>query len=118
MEKSIYKITIIGDSGIGKTSLVRAITGETIEDTPTVGASIHRIELFDMILNFWDCGGKFTGLKECYYIGTNIFILMFEDRNSITGWRNLARSVSDAPIIILNNYVTPNRLIEEIRMRV
>lgn len=42
-----FRITIIGDSRVGKTSSVRALIGEPIPDeyTPTIGSELNRVTL-------------------------------------------------------------------------
>jgi small GTP-binding protein len=59
-----YKIVIVGDSGVGKTSLVNHITGSLFSDShvPTVGSQFLtlpvRLEGQQVILELWDTAGQ------------------------------------------------------------
>jgi len=81
-----YKICIFGESGVGKTSLVRRfITKKFDEDTKsTLGAAIHikhlEMERFKLILQIWDFGGedKFRFLLPSYAVGAFGGIFMYD----------------------------------------
>jgi GTP-binding nuclear protein Ran len=69
---SSFKIVIVGDANVGKTSYVeRLITGNFIEDyEPTLGASVRQYKRNGVTYNFWDCAGdpELAGEKipECF----------------------------------------------------
>jgi len=81
-----YKICIFGESGVGKTSLVRRfITKKFDEDTKsTLGAAIHikhlEMERFKVLLQIWDFGGedKFRFLLPSYAVGSFGGIFMYD----------------------------------------
>jgi len=58
------RIVMIGISGCGKTSLIKAISGEIMGEPgyqnpiPTYGFDIKNILFEDQILNIWDIGGS------------------------------------------------------------
>jgi len=82
----IFKITIIGDSGVGKSSiLVRFIDDDFEEGQPcTIGvdfktASVN-IDDKKINLSIWDTAGqeKFRSLTSSYYRGTHGIILVYD----------------------------------------
>lgn len=64
METKIYKVLIVGDPGVGKTSITRRWLGEDFSETPriTVGAdfSYHEFRFNDKVIKyqFWDLAGQ------------------------------------------------------------
>ncbi|TFF92512.1 MAG: GTP-binding protein [Promethearchaeota archaeon] len=104
-----YKICIFGESGVGKTSLVRRfITKKFDEDTKsTLGAAIHiknlEMERFKLKLQIWDFGGedKFRFLLPSYAVGAfgGIFMYDITRKNTLKKykeWVNVFKSaVSD-----------------------
>ncbi len=81
-----YKICLFGESGVGKTSLVRRfITKKFDEDTKsTLGAAIHiknlEMDRFKLKLQIWDFGGedKFRFLLPAYAAGSFGGIFMYD----------------------------------------
>ncbi len=86
MSKNIIKLCIVGDANVGKTTFVNRIRkGDFITKYfPTHGVMVNPIEFYtsmgNVIINTWDCAGdeKLKGLDDGYYIGANIFIVMFD----------------------------------------
>ena len=70
-----FKLVIIGDGGVGKTTLLNSLlTGEFEEEyISTVGYEIRPIKFFtnhgQFLLNVWDTTGqeKYGELRESYY---------------------------------------------------
>ena len=93
-----YKLIIIGDGGVGKTSFIsRHATGSYSKHyNPTKGAETTPIELttssgaIKVIL--WDTAGqeKFGNLRETYYLGTDCAIIMF-DLTARESYRNVPK---------------------------
>ncbi|MFX1418225.1 MAG: Rab family GTPase [Promethearchaeota archaeon] len=87
--KLTYKISIFGDRGVGKTTLVdRYITNEFHENTlATLGATIHvkylELENGKITLQVWDFGGqkRFKFLISSYARGSVGGIFMFDLTN-------------------------------------
>ncbi|EGC29964.1 hypothetical protein DICPUDRAFT_84055 [Dictyostelium purpureum] len=83
---SNIKCTIIGISGVGKTSFIRRFSsGEfLIDETTTFGAirTLHMNHYSGLSLNLeiWDSGGhdRLKGLLPFYLTGTNCMMLMFD----------------------------------------
>lgn len=89
MEKRVFKIIILGDGNVGKTSFVRKHLGFNFKRIyePTLGVEIYPLKLNtnygSLTFNVWDCAGveKFGGLRERYYVASNGAILMFDVTN-------------------------------------
>jgi len=90
----LFKITIIGDSGVGKSAiLVRFIDDDFEEGQPcTIGVDFKTkvLELDQKVINLsiWDTAGqeKFRSLTSSYYRGTHGIILVYDvaRRNTFT----------------------------------
>ncbi|RLI66520.1 MAG: hypothetical protein DRO88_01645 [Promethearchaeia archaeon] len=82
----IFKYTLIGDSGVGKTSLVnRFVDGVfPVDFRPTIGLNImtHKYKFLQNIiqLNIYDIGSQkvFARVRKTYYIGTKAALFVFD----------------------------------------
>eukprot|EP00389_Voromonas_pontica_P013079 GDKH01020157.1.p1 GENE.GDKH01020157.1~~GDKH01020157.1.p1 ORF type:complete len:218 (-),score=62.00 GDKH01020157.1:263-916(-) len=114
-----FKLVLVGDGGVGKTTLVkRHLTGEFEKKyLPTLGVEVHPL-LFNTnfgALKFicWDTAGqeKFGGLRDGYYIQGKCAIIMFDVTSRITyknvpNWhRDLTRVCENIPIVLVGNKV-------------
>ena len=97
-----YKVVLIGDGGVGKTTLVhRHLTGDFEKKyVATLGVEVHPL-VFEtnhgpVCLNIWDCAGqeKFGGLRDGYYIQADACIVMF-DATSKTTFKNVSKWILD-----------------------
>ena len=87
------KITVVGESGVGKSSLSQRIVYDNfpLEGKITIGAAylvIKKIKSgYTYKLNFWDTAGqeKYKSLVPMYIKGANIVLLVFDitNRNSL-----------------------------------
>ena len=102
----IYKIIIIGDSGVGKTSLIyRGTTGKFHEsECPTLGFEFFPlfVKYKDKILKLelWDtCGQEiYRSLIKSFYVNSSLAIIVYskDDRksfNSIPEWIRQCRNL-------------------------
>ena len=93
------KITLLGDSAVGKTSLLVRIIRDEYEENPssTIGAtySIKTIKVNDVTLSFnvWDTAGqeRFRSLAPIYFRDADIVFLLYsvdnlDSFNSIESW--------------------------------
>lgn len=69
-----YKIVLVGPAHFGKSTFIHTLG--TLHSThnrykPTMGTEIHPIKCRDVDLNIWDCGGKFEGLRDGYYMNSD-----------------------------------------------
>jgi len=108
-----YKIILVGDGGVGKTTFIKKILTNSFDKAylSTLGVEVNPIILQEekVVLNVWDCGGQFRGLEDGYYIGAIGAILMFDKTSKISFrdveyWKNKIKNVcDDIPIILCGN---------------
>lgn len=114
-----FKLVLIGDGGVGKTTFVkRHLTGEYEKRyIATVGVDVHPLIFYTsrgpVCFNVWDTAGqeKLSGLRDGYYIGGQCGIIMFDVTSRITyknvpKWhRDLVRVCENIPIVLVGNKV-------------
>ena len=108
-----YKLVIVGDGGVGKTSYVKRLLDNTFVSNyiPTLGVDVvpYIINVNDtpVKFNIWDTAGqeKFIGLKDGYLIGADCAIVMVRDRLASfeTHIETVRRMCGDIPVIIVIN---------------
>ena len=120
--ESIYKVIVIGDPAVGKTSLLTKFAKNQFEEKylPTVGVNIVKepIELKErnatINLMFWDVAGQpqFYMLHRPYFNGADGMILVFDITRSstfsnINNWYNssVKYGLSGIPRILIGNKV-------------
>ena len=117
-----FKLLLVGDGGVGKTTLVkRHLTGEFEKKyIPTLGVEVHPLKFStncgDLVFNVWDTAGqeKFGGLRDGYYIQGQCAIIMFDVTSRITyknvpNWhRDITRVCENIPIVLCGNKVDVN----------
>lgn len=114
----IYKILLIGDSGVGKSSILVRFTDNVFSNNfvSTIGVDfrVKTIEIDGAIikLQIWDTAGqeRFKTITNSYYRGSNGAIVVFDlaDRDSFENldyWFNDLKSYSkeNIPVIIVGN---------------
>ena len=118
---NIYKIILIGDGGVGKTSLRSRFFGEGFKAQymMTIGADFavkrHNIDDQEYILHFWDLAGqpRFKDIRSSYYDNVNGIILIFDltipsTFSNIPNWiteimQNGKGDPRDLPIVLIGN---------------
>ncbi|MFX0145780.1 MAG: Rab family GTPase, partial [Candidatus Hodarchaeota archaeon] len=118
-----FKITVIGDGGVGKTSLIKKYTKGTFEKDyiKTIGAHFSRYDKDingDVInLIFWDIAGQddFNFLHPLFYRQSRGCIIVYSleandlGKDSLThikNWNNeLKKYCSDIPVVLFANKV-------------
>ena len=80
-----YKVIIIGDSGIGKTTIMNSyLKKNNNNQTSTIGTEYSNILIskYNQELQVWDCAGqeKFKSLVKLYYRGAKACIFTFIHR--------------------------------------
>jgi Ras-related protein Rab-18 len=125
----LFKILLIGDSGVGKSSiLLRFTEDEFEEDFPcTIGVDF-KTKMIDFYnkkkinLTIWDTAGqeKFRSLTSSYYRGTHGIILVYDVTNrasflSLEHWlKEIDTYSTNSEVIILligNKIDMPNRVV-------
>jgi Ras-related protein Rab-23 len=113
----VFKITVIGDGAVGKTSLIKKYTKGSFEKDyiKTIGAQFSKydeeIEGDNCKLFFWDIAGQreFDFMRPTFYKGSKAAIIVFshtdEDSfNRIPEWHDDIKShVGDLPIVLFGN---------------
>jgi len=114
--ESTYQIAVIGDSGVGKTSLVSYfLKGRPdIHWEPTIGALFHQRRLtaadglHELIFQIWDTAGqeRFRAITRFYYKYTQGCLCVFDVTNrrsfeSIHYWIQDYTKIHEGPHIIV-----------------
>lgn len=116
-KNNFYKILLVGDSMVGKTSLIKLYKEEelTLNTLPTVGCEYHIINKMvenKMIkLIIWDSAGqeKYRALTKSWYKGARGILLIFSiiDRKSfenIKRWfKDIEENLEDFSIFLIGN---------------
>ena len=100
-----YKVSFLGNSGVGKTSIIQEMDGGAqLSNIPTVAFDskqiVVNVENDEVILNMFDTAGqdRFRDLAPFYIQSSTVVVLVFalDDRKSfeqIPDWMNLAKNV-------------------------
>merc|ERR1712227_1105810 len=118
-EMPTFKLVLVGDGGVGKTTFVkRHLTGEFEKKyVATLGVEVHPLVFYtnrgQIRFNVWDTAGqeKFGGLRDGYYIQGQCAIIMFDVTGRITyknvpvWYRDLMRVCEAIPIVLVGNKV-------------
>lgn len=116
--KLLFKLIIIGDAAVGKTSLVKNFVKEEFKTDylPTLGVNIYFKELKindkNIELSIWDIAGQ-TGwelMHKSYFRGAEGAIVVFDltrkkTLDNLDGWMNKINEYigRDIPTVILGN---------------
>ena len=114
-----FKITVVGDGAVGKTSLIKRYTTNTFEKDyiSTLGMQFSRYEETingEMVeLFLWDLAGQesFVSLREKFYRGSSGAIIVFslapeefESYHHVVKWlSNINEACGRIPIILFGN---------------
>jgi GTP-binding nuclear protein Ran len=125
------KLVVVGDGGVGKTSLIkRHRTGEFERKyIPTLGVEITYLTFSTtqglLTFEIWDTAGqeRFGGLREGYYIDAQCAIIMF-DLTSLASYRNvpswhkdLVRVCPGIPVVLVGSKAdVPERAVSRKRI--
>ncbi|OHT06745.1 GTP-binding protein ypt5 [Tritrichomonas foetus] len=123
-----FNVTLIGPSGVGKTSLADAILNKSFSDShkPTVGASMVKIPLEedDVVTWFfiWDTAGmeQYRSLAPIYYRDSQCAILVYDISKKTSledaeSWLKLYRQECNGtyPVVAIGNKIDLEREISE-----
>ncbi|MFX0062142.1 MAG: Rab family GTPase [Candidatus Hermodarchaeota archaeon] len=115
------KVVLLGDAGVGKTTLRQAYMGRGYRETyiPTIGAdiSIKDVEIGGKQLKYqiWDLAGhtRFDAVRSMYYSGSEGAILVYEitEPKSLDNLRNWIKELfvntrkKKIPLLIIGNKI-------------
>jgi Ras-related protein Rab-2A len=116
-DRYVFKIVILGDPAVGKTSLLRQYVDKTFsrDYLMTIGTNIQlKTVYFDdnvVRLGIWDLGGQplFKDVREVYCNGANGAILVFDltrqnTLNNLHGWaQTLWHCAGKVPLVFVGN---------------
>lgn len=125
-QETLSKVVLIGDSGVGKTSLIYFMSTSTFNEAsiPTLGAALTKItfETFSGSISFqlWDTAGQeqFRSLVPVYYKGAVAAIIVFSLTDlqtfiHVDGWIEQLKLHADPDIKML---VVGNKLDDDIKL--
>ncbi|XP_002738206.1 ras-related protein Rab-1B-like [Saccoglossus kowalevskii] len=103
--KLVYKVILLGELGVGKTSLFRRLRDNVYEETIAVASGIDccfkkfEVDGEQIKLNIWDTAGveRFRTLTKNYYRGAHaaIFVYALDDPSSIQYLSQWVRDAND-----------------------
>jgi len=121
-KKQLYKVLVLGDSGVGKTSLANQyVKGQfSSQFRATIGADFmnKEVQLEDrrVTLQIWDTAGqeRFQSLGSAFYRGSDCCVMVYDITNpssfeSLENWRNgflqegCPKDPENFPFILLGN---------------
>ncbi|MGQ4873032.1 MAG: Rab family GTPase [Promethearchaeia archaeon] len=123
MKGFVFKITVIGDGAVGKTSLIKKYTQGSFQKDyiKTLGAQFSKydeeIEGDTVKLFFWDIAGQqeFDFMRPTFYKGSKAAIIVFSLENNehgkesfehIVDWHeDIKKYCGDLPIVLFGNKV-------------
>ncbi len=121
--KFVFKIIVIGDGGVGKTSLIKKYTQGTFEEDyiSTIGAQFSIYNEFingdECVLYFWDIAGQeeFDFLRSDFYEASKAAIIVYSleensigkaSLNNIINWyEEIQQFCGEIPVIVFANKV-------------
>lgn len=119
----IFKISVIGNGEVGKTSLIRQYTQATFQNAyiKTIGAQFstynEKIEGLNCKLTLWDIAGQDDHffLRPAFYKGSSLGIIVFSFENSdhgkesvknIPAWHtDIKKYCGKIPIVLFGNKI-------------
>ena len=124
----IYKIIVIGDPRVGKTSLLTKFATQKFDDIylPTIGANITKqqinIDATVISMMVWDIAGQqeFYEVYKSYYNGSNGVIIVYDVTrrdtfDNIESWYEECANngIGHIPMIIVGNKIDLDREVDK-----
>ena len=118
VDKTKFKVVVLGDPQVGKTSTILRFTDNVFLRAyiPTMGLNITQ-KIFDVDtsiveLVLWDIGGqtKFELIRKKFYEGASIILVLFDLSNAMS-FANVPKWYQDVKIYMKNNQALKGYLI-------
>jgi small GTP-binding protein len=114
---TITKLVLLGDAGVGKSSIVRWLSGKEglLHSQPTIGAAFMPVKDFngtEYSVHLWDTAGqeRFSSLAPIYVRGAHIILFVYDETNAYSlqnifrTWVPLSESTNmNANVILVGN---------------
>jgi len=126
--KTLLKVIVLGDSGVGKTSLMNQFVNNKFSDAykATIGAGFltKSVNVDDQLvtLQIWDTAGqeRFQALGTSFYRGADCCVLVYDvnvaqTHEHLDSWRNEFLSFvqttesNDIPFVVIGNKIDLNQ---------
>ena len=111
-DEGTIKLILLGNSGVGKTSLIKSISGINPNKTEEATLSAYylqkpfKIEDKEYLIDLWDTAGQeaYLGVTKLFFKGSQIIIFVYDitvknSFNSLTEW------IKNVKEIVENDYV-------------
>uniref|UniRef100_A0A6C0EAY3 Uncharacterized protein n=1 Tax=viral metagenome TaxID=1070528 RepID=A0A6C0EAY3_9ZZZZ len=119
-----FKLCIIGDSGVGKTSIVEKLVNDKIavNTETTIGAMFSFYKLSDdTICNIYDTAGqeRYRSIAPLFYRNANLILLVYDVTNkksldSLVKWQSdIYKTNESTKYIVIGNKIDKKRVIEK-----
>lgn len=112
-----FKIIILGESNVGKTSIIRKYKTDEFQDSimSTIGidtvTKMININNQSVLLNIWDTAGqeRFFSITKSYYRNADAILLVFDlsvenTFNTVDRWyNNIKNETENVPLFLIGN---------------
>jgi len=124
----VFKVIVVGDSGVGKTNLLLRYTQEEFDlnHASTLGVELSRvtqsIDGDQVMVDFWDTAGqeRFKSLNKVYFRGAHGIILVYDITNQhsfrqLNSWYKIAKDNDCDPLKCVYMLVGNKNDLEDMR---
>jgi Ras-related protein Rab-1A len=114
--RKVYKIVLLGDGGVGKTSLLKRYLGQgfTGQYKMTLGAEFSIKRMGNDVIQIWDLAGQptFSAVRKSYYVGGVGALILFDVINrdsydNVIRWAEeiISNTGYPVPLMIVGNKI-------------
>ena len=113
MSKKTFKLVFLGDSSVGKSSVITRKVRDKFDEylEPTIGAAFLSTKIRSITLQIWDTAGqeRYKSLAPMYYRGAHVAVIVYDVTNydsfkGATFWvKELNKNNSKSIIFLVGN---------------